>query len=105
MNKSFAKETVPKTYAAQQSVHWTLGILRHFQAFFWLRVFPVMQNGQHIGKVFHDGNKWGWFYSPNGTPNKACSRTHRRAREKSKFCKSGAPLTQNRWADGRWAEL
>ena len=33
----------------------------------------IMQDGQHIGKVFHDGNKWGWFYSPNGTPNKACS--------------------------------
>ena len=26
---------------AQQSVHLTCGILRHFQAFFWLRVFPA----------------------------------------------------------------
>jgi hypothetical protein len=26
---------------AQQSVHWTLGILRGLQAFFWLRVFPA----------------------------------------------------------------
>ncbi|MGB7097088.1 MAG: hypothetical protein WBD62_20755, partial [Anaerolineales bacterium] len=26
---------------AQQSVHWTGGIRRHFQAFFWLRVFPA----------------------------------------------------------------
>jgi len=26
---------------AQQSVHWTLGILAHFQAFFWLRVFSA----------------------------------------------------------------
>jgi hypothetical protein len=24
-------------------VHWTLGILRHFQAFFWLRVFPALK--------------------------------------------------------------
>jgi len=27
--------------AAQQSVHWTLEILRDLQAFFWLRVFPA----------------------------------------------------------------
>jgi len=27
--------------AAQQSVHWTLGILRDLQAFFWLRVFSA----------------------------------------------------------------
>jgi len=26
---------------AQQSVHWTLGILSHFQAFSSLRVFPA----------------------------------------------------------------
>jgi len=29
--------------SAQQSVHWTLGILRDFQAFFWLRVFSTSQ--------------------------------------------------------------
>jgi hypothetical protein len=28
---------------AQQSVHWTLGILRDLQAFFWLRVFPALK--------------------------------------------------------------
>ena len=27
--------------AAEQSVHWTLGILRDLQAFFWLRVFSA----------------------------------------------------------------
>jgi len=27
--------------AAQHSVHWTLGILPHFQAYFWLRVFSA----------------------------------------------------------------
>jgi len=26
---------------AQQSVHWTLGILRDLQVFFWLRVFSA----------------------------------------------------------------
>jgi hypothetical protein len=26
---------------AQQSVHWTLGILRDLRAFFWLRVFSA----------------------------------------------------------------
>jgi hypothetical protein len=29
--------------SAQQSVHWTLGILRHFQAFFWLQFFSCSQ--------------------------------------------------------------
>jgi len=28
---------------AQQSVHPTCGIRRHFQAFFWLRAFPTSQ--------------------------------------------------------------
>jgi hypothetical protein len=27
--------------AAQQSVQWTVGILRHFQVFFWHRVFSA----------------------------------------------------------------
>jgi hypothetical protein len=31
------------TKASQQSVHWTLGILAHFQEFFWLRVFPALK--------------------------------------------------------------
>jgi len=29
--------------AAQQSVQPTGGILPHFQAFFWLRVFPALE--------------------------------------------------------------
>jgi hypothetical protein len=29
------------TNAGSHNMHWTLGILRHFQAFFSLRVFPV----------------------------------------------------------------
>jgi len=28
-------------------VHWTLGILRHFQAFFWLRVLPAPKQSPH----------------------------------------------------------
>jgi len=28
-------------------VHWTLGILRHFGAFFWLRVFPALKQSPH----------------------------------------------------------
>ena len=28
----------------QQSVHWTLGIPRHFQAFCWLRIFPAPEH-------------------------------------------------------------
>jgi len=30
----------------QHSVHWTLGILRHFRAFFWLQVF-LLSNKVH----------------------------------------------------------
>jgi hypothetical protein len=33
--------------AAQQSVHPTRGILRHFQAFFWLWVFPALKPCPH----------------------------------------------------------
>ena len=29
--------------AAEQSVHWTLGILRDLQAFFWLRVLSALK--------------------------------------------------------------
>jgi hypothetical protein len=32
---------------AQQSVHWTLGILRDLQAFFWLRVFSAPKQSPH----------------------------------------------------------
>lgn len=37
------KEVERKT-AAQHSVHWTLGILLLFQAFFWLRVFSALKH-------------------------------------------------------------
>jgi hypothetical protein len=37
---SFFSQRVFAHKNAQQSVHWTGGILRGFQAFFWLRVFP-----------------------------------------------------------------
>lgn len=29
--------------AAQQGMHWTLGILRDLQAAFWLRLFPALR--------------------------------------------------------------
>jgi len=32
---------------AQQSVHWTAGIRRRFQAFFWLRVFSAPKQSPH----------------------------------------------------------
>jgi hypothetical protein len=35
------QQTIFDINATQQSVHWTLGILPHFQAFFWLRVFSA----------------------------------------------------------------
>ena len=33
-----------KWLAGYHSVHLTCGILRHFQAFFWLRVFPASKH-------------------------------------------------------------
>jgi hypothetical protein len=33
------KRSHPETNVAQQSVHWTLGILPHFQAFFYASAF------------------------------------------------------------------
>jgi hypothetical protein len=33
--------------SAQQSVHPTCGILRHFQAFFWLRVYTALRANPH----------------------------------------------------------
>jgi hypothetical protein len=32
----------PKCHA-QHRVHWPLGILSHFRAFFWLRIFPALK--------------------------------------------------------------
>ncbi len=37
----FIAKSPAQQNAAQQSVHWTLGILRHFRAFSSLRVFPA----------------------------------------------------------------
>jgi hypothetical protein len=44
MDKELAGKT---SQATQNSVHWTLGILRHFQAFFWLRVFSASKHCPH----------------------------------------------------------
>jgi hypothetical protein len=38
---SCINQRVFNSSSAQQSVHWTLGILRDFRAFFWLRVFSA----------------------------------------------------------------
>jgi len=40
-SRVFLQATSLAPQAAQQSVHWTLGILRDFRAFFWLRVFSA----------------------------------------------------------------
>lgn len=37
---------------AQQSVHWTLGILPHFQAFFWPQVFSAPKQSPRPPHVY-----------------------------------------------------
>ena len=45
---------------AQQSVHWTAGILRRFQAFFWLRVFSAPKQNPRPTR-WPAGNPGCWF--------------------------------------------
>jgi hypothetical protein len=44
-------------YAAQHRVHWTLGIRRHFQAFFWLRVF-LLPSRVHARPPAGNAHRW-----------------------------------------------
>jgi hypothetical protein len=41
LNRVFKNGNESSGKRTQQSVHWTLGILRRFRVFFWLRVFSA----------------------------------------------------------------